>query len=100
VTRIPYSKGIIWTLIEIGEISYIEDAQSDQHLAFAGRELAFQSALGIPVIHEKKVIGAVRILSSKKHAFNEREVNLLSTLCNQIAVNTKKNALMLEPQDL
>jgi signal transduction histidine kinase/CHASE3 domain sensor protein len=89
-TRIPYSKGITWTLIESGEISYIEDVQSHPYLAFAHRELVFQSALGIPFIHEEKTLGAVRILSSKKRAFDGREVNLLSTLCNQIALALAK----------
>jgi signal transduction histidine kinase/CHASE3 domain sensor protein len=98
-TRIPYSKGIIWTLIDCGEINYIEAAQSDPHPVFASTELPFESALGIPVFHGGKSIGVVKVLSYKKSAFNEREMNLLSTLCTQIAVAIAKGNIYKDLKD-
>jgi signal transduction histidine kinase/CHASE3 domain sensor protein len=85
-SRIPCPNGMTWKVIESGEIANIEDAQSNPHLGFAGRELAVQSALGIPVFQERKVIGVVWFLSYGRRIFDKREVNILSTLSNQIAV--------------
>jgi len=92
-TRIPYPKGLTWKVIESGEITNIEDAQKDPNLGPAGKELGHHSMLGIPVFQEGKVIGLVWLLSYNERIFNEREVNLLSTLGNQIAIAVAKAKL-------
>ncbi len=84
--RIPYPKGITWKVINSGKIINVEDAQKDPDIGPAGSNLGHHSILGIPIFLEERVIGVIWFLSYKERKFNEREVYLLSTLGNQIAV--------------
>jgi len=84
--RIPYPKGLTWKAINSGRIINIEDAQKDPDTGPAGRDLGHHSNLGIPVIIEGKVIGVIWFGSYKERKFKENEVNLLSTLGDQIAI--------------
>lgn len=93
--RIPHPKGITWKVIDSGAILNIEDAQKSPHIGAAGRELGHHSILGIPVLSGDDVIGVIWFLSYKERKFSEREVSLLSSLGDQIALAVAK-AKMLE----
>ncbi|MGH7791126.1 MAG: GAF domain-containing protein, partial [Thermodesulfobacteriota bacterium] len=88
--RIPYPKGITWKAINSDRVINIEDAQKDPDTGPAGRDLGHHSNLSIPIIMEGKVIGVIWFGSYKERRFDEREVNLLSTLGNQIAIAIAK----------
>src|SRR5581483_2697937 len=84
--RIPYPKGITWKVINTGRILNIKDAQKDPDTGPAGRDLGHHSNLGVPIYLEEKVIGVIWFGSYKKRKFNKREINLLSTIGDQIAL--------------
>lgn len=84
--RIPYPKGITWKVINSGRMLNVEDARKDPDIGTAGINLGPHGALGIPIFLEEKVIGVIWFLSYKERKFNEREVNLLSALGDQIAI--------------
>jgi signal transduction histidine kinase len=84
--NIPYPKGLTWKAINSGTIINIEDAQKDPDTGPAGKDLGHHGSLGIPILLEEKVIGVIWFVSYRERKFNEREVNLLSTLGNQIAI--------------
>lgn len=88
--RIPYRKGVTWKIINDGRMLNVEDIQKDLAIGPAGRELGFHSALGIPIPLKEKATGVIWFLSYKKRKFNEKEVNLLSFLCDQIAIAIAK----------
>lgn len=88
--RIPYPKGVTWKVINTGRMLNIEDAQKDPDIGPAGRDLGHLSILGIPIYLEEKVIGVIWFVSYKEHKFNENEVNLLTTLGDQIAIAIAK----------
>ncbi|HEX3035522.1 MAG TPA: GAF domain-containing protein [Thermodesulfobacteriota bacterium] len=88
--RIPYPKGLTWKAINSGRIINIEDAQKDPTTGPAGRSLGHHSNLGIPIVLEEKVIGVIWFGSYKERRFDEREVNLLSTLGDQFAIAIAK----------
>jgi PAS domain S-box-containing protein len=92
-SRIPYPKGITWKVINTGRMLNVEDAQKDPDIGPAGRDLGHHSLLGIPIFLEEKVIGVIWFLSYKERKFDEREVSLLSTLGNQIAIAIAKAKL-------
>lgn len=85
-SRIPYPKGITWKVINTGEIINIEDSQKDPDMGPAGRQLGLHSFLGIPIHLEEKVIGVIWFLSHMERRFDQREVDLLTTLGRQIAI--------------
>src|ERR1700757_2414470 len=95
-SRIPYPKGITWKVINTGMMLNVENAQKDPDIGPAGRDLGHHSILGIPIILEQKVIGVIWFLSYKEREFSEGEVNLLSTLGNQIAIAISKAKMYRE----
>jgi len=91
--RIPYPKGITWKVIESGEIMNVEDAQKDPNIGPAGRDLGHHGLLGIPITLEGVIIGVIWFLSYKERRFDKQEVDLLSSIGNQIAVAIAKAKL-------
>ncbi len=83
--RIPYPKGITWKVIESGKVYTLEDVQTDPNLGPAGRDLGHHSVLGIPVTSGENVIGVIWFLSYKERKFQERDINLLTSVGNQIS---------------
>ncbi len=94
--RIPYPKGITWKVIESGEILNVRDAQTDPNIGPAGRELGHHSILGIPIILEGVVIGVIWFLSYKERQFNKQEIDLLTSIGNQIAIAIAKAKVFKE----
>ncbi|MBI2485826.1 MAG: GAF domain-containing protein, partial [Deltaproteobacteria bacterium] len=90
---IPYPKGTTWRVINTGEIVNIEDAQKDPDIGPAGRDLGHHGILGIPITLQGKVIGVIWFLSYKERQFDKQEMDLLSSLGNQIAIATVKAKL-------
>ena len=99
--RIPYPRGITWKAINSGSIINVEDAQQDADTGSAGRDLGHHSNLGIPIFIEARVVGVIWFGSYKERRFDEREVSLLSTLGDQIAIaiaKAKRNEELQEAQ--
>ncbi|MGH7801369.1 MAG: GAF domain-containing protein, partial [Thermodesulfobacteriota bacterium] len=91
--RIPYPRGITWKLINTGKMLNVEDIQKDTDIGPAGRDLGHHSVLWIPIFLEKEVIGVIWFLSYKERKFDEKEVNLLSAIGDQIAIAIAKAKL-------
>jgi two-component system, sensor histidine kinase and response regulator len=89
-SRIPYPKGITWKVINTGMMLNVENAQKDTDTGPAGRDLRHHSVLGIPIILEEKAIGVIWFGSYKERKFKKREVSLLSTLGDQVAIAISK----------
>ena len=93
---IPYPKGLTWKVINTGKILNIEDNQKDPDIGPAGKDLGHHSILGIPIFIEDKVIGVIWFLSYKERRFNEKEVSILTTIGNQIAIAIAKTRMFEE----
>lgn len=95
-SRIPYPIGLTWKAINASRILNIEDVQKDPDIEPAGRDLGHHSALVIPINLKEKVMGVIWFVSYKERKFNEREMNLLSTLGKQIAIVLAKAKMFEE----
>ena len=93
---IPYPKGITWKIIDSGKAINIEDIQKDRYVGPAGRKLGHHGVLGIPITIEDKVIGVIYFASYKERQFRAQEVDLLSSIGNQIAISVAKAQLYRE----
>lgn len=85
-SRIPFSKGITWKVVNSGKIVNIRDIQKSKELGQAGRNLGIRSFVGIPIKVEKSTIGVLWLLSLKEYYFSKNEVELLNSIGNQIAI--------------
>jgi len=94
--RIPYPKGVTWKVINTGEFVNIEDIQKDLTAGPAGRKLGHHGVLGIPITLEGKVIGVIYFASYRERQFNKQEVDLLTSIGNQIAIAIAKAKLYRE----
>ena len=95
-SRIPYPKGTTWKIINTGEIVNIEDIQKDPDIGSAGKYLGHHGVLGIPLALEQKVIGVIWFSSYKERKFDDGDVELLSSVGNQIAIAIEKAKLYRE----
>jgi len=95
-SRIPYPKGATWKVINSGKIINVKNATKDPDVGPAGKKLGFRSMLGIPIAQEGKTIGVIWLLSYNEHQFTKPEVELLSSIGNQIAIAIAKANLYRE----
>ncbi len=86
---IPYGRGLIWKTILDGEPMNVPEIDQDTVVGPAGRVLGIKSCKSSPVRFEDRVVGAMNIASSRKHAFGKDEVKLLETVSKQIEVAIK-----------
>ncbi|MEE8045034.1 MAG: sigma 54-interacting transcriptional regulator, partial [Thermodesulfobacteriota bacterium] len=89
-SRIPYPKGATWEVVKSGKVLNIEDIQKDPDVGPAGKALGHHGVLGIPIVLEEKVIGVIWFSSYKERKFHDGEVELLSSIGNQIAIAIAK----------
>lgn len=92
-SRIAYPKGVTWKSINAGQIINVEDIQKDPDIGPAGRRLGHHSIFFLPIFLEDKVIGVIEFLSYKERQFYDREVRLLTSIGNQIAVAISRTLL-------
>jgi GAF domain-containing protein/CheY-like chemotaxis protein len=59
-----------------------------------------ESYLGVPILANQNVIGAVSVQSYKQHAFNQNDLRLLQTLANSMSVALENARLFDETQRL
>lgn len=84
--RIPCHKGITWKVIDTGMMLNVEDAQKEPEIGPAGRDLGHHGILGIPITLEERTIGVIWFFSYKERKFSEKEIKLLSTIGDQLAI--------------
>lgn len=65
----------------------IKDARKDDRVTPEVVKIEkYRSAMVVPVIFEKKVIGCIEIISRKPNYFSEEDVSTLQAIANQIAI--------------
>ncbi len=91
--EIPNPAGVTWKVIKLGEVVNIDNIQKDKDIGHAGKKLGHQSALAIPIILEKKVMGVIWFASYNEHKYNKQQIDLLSSIGNQIGTAVAKAKL-------
>lgn len=87
---IPYPKGFTWKVINSGVIHNIDDHSKEKSLGKAGRDLGTKGVLAVPIKQSRKTIGVIHFISYKKSKYNNRELDVLSTLGDQISIAISK----------
>jgi len=82
---IPRGRGITWKVIQSAEILNVEDIHKHP-VGPAGKRVGFHGVLGVPVMHDQKAIGVIWFARYKEEKFTNGEVELLTTIGDQIAI--------------
>jgi adenylate cyclase len=72
----------------------IPDVELDDEYAYSGPRL-YRAMLGVPVMVEDELIGAVVVVSSRPQAFDEAQITVLQTFADQAAI-ALVNARLIE----
>jgi two-component sensor histidine kinase/putative methionine-R-sulfoxide reductase with GAF domain len=90
--EIPRPKGFTWQTIISGNPIYCPDVDTDPYIGLKGKKLGTKSYVSMPIMYMGKAIGCLNINSTKKHAFDNDELDLLKIVANQIetAINNAK----------
>jgi len=92
-SRIAPGVGLTWKIIETGEVHHIEDVQNDPDLGPAGKKMGWHCVLGIPLIINNKVAGVMWYISYDIQKYSEQQVELFSSITNQISISISKAKL-------
>ncbi|MGH7849812.1 MAG: PAS domain S-box protein, partial [Thermodesulfobacteriota bacterium] len=99
--KIPYPKGFTWKALNEEKLLYCQDAETDDVIGPAGKEVGTKSYASMPIKYDGKTIGCININSLKKNAFDKDELDLLEMIAAQIeiAVNNARQAEALKESE-
>ena len=83
---IPVGAGITGKVLATGKMLNIEDIHKSDEIGPAGRRAGFHGVLGLPIDLDGKTIGVIWFARYKEEKFTRSEVELLTTIGNQIAI--------------
>jgi sigma-B regulation protein RsbU (phosphoserine phosphatase) len=82
--RLPPGRGLVGAAVESGQPVLVNDLASDtRYVEFAP---GMQSEIVVPLVHKSRPIGALNILSRRKHAFTTRDVAIVRQFGAHVAV--------------
>ncbi len=99
--KIPYPKGFTWKALIEEKLLYCQDAETDDVIGPAGKEVGTKSYASMPIKYDGKTIGCIDINSLRKNAFDKDELDLLEIIAAQIeiAVNNARRAGALKESE-
>jgi PAS domain S-box-containing protein len=97
----PVGKGFAGKIVQTRKPLYVEDAQTDPIvLSPFVKEKGVRSMLGVPLIINKDVVGALYVGWLGIHPVNEREQHLIQAIANSCASGILNAKLYEEAEDL
>ena len=87
IKNVKFGEGVCGKAVKLKQaiILSIDEYPTPQVIPFL-REGEIQSLVGIPLLAKGEAIGAITLLSRSVHTLNQREVNLLESIGNQIGI--------------
>jgi GAF domain-containing protein len=96
----PARTGIHGRIILEGAVVHIPDAQADaEYSQSLSQALHLRSAIGVPMIRDGRVIGAVAVGRIEVRPFTEKEIALLQTFAHQAVIAIENVRLFKELQE-
>lgn len=96
--RLQAATSLSGLCVRTGEVLYCEDSETDARVnREACRKVGARSMICVPLSHQQKNVGVLKMVSTEANAFTEREVNLLrliaGLLSSSIAQTTSRQSL-------
>ena len=83
---IPVGTGVTGKVLATGKMLNIEDVQKSSEIGPAGKRAGFHGILGLPIDLDGKAIGVIWFARYKEEKFTRSEIELLTTIGNQMAI--------------
>jgi uncharacterized protein with WD repeat len=88
-SRLPADSGLTRECYETGRVVLCEDAENDARIrASIARTLHLRSAIAVPILKERVVLGAVLVFSSRSFAFDQTDIAALQQMAESVAAIT------------
>ncbi len=84
--HIPAGQGITGWVAQTGQTALVPDVRGDARYLDFSADGATRSELAVPLITDARVIGVLNLESAQADAFDETDVQLLSTLASNLAM--------------
>lgn len=98
--RLKWGQGVSGRVIESGEAILTRTLDEVQALRATPRGELPSSILAVPIRQGEKVVGALSIQSYRPYAYTEEDLQVFSTLSNQVSVALQNARLFQEAQSL
>ncbi|MFM9270526.1 phosphoenolpyruvate--protein phosphotransferase [Halomonas elongata] len=84
---LPVGEGLVGLVAKREEPLNLEDAQSHAHFRYfeATGEERYSSFLGVPIIHQRRMLGVLVVQQSEKRRYDEADEAFLVTMAAQLA---------------
>lgn len=96
--NIPLGEGITGHVAKSGEAWYVPDVSKEP--AYISAELDMRSELCVPLNTGDRVIGVINMESGRVEAFDEADLNLLTTFADQLAIAMERARLFKRAEQL
>ncbi len=87
-------RGIIGAVIQTGESVVVPDVRLDKRY-IAGRA-ATRSEIAVPIIRDRRPVGALNLESDQLNAFDEKDIEVLQFLADAASISIEKSILHTE----
>ena len=87
-------KGIVGVVIRTGESMVVPDVRLDKRYV-AGRA-ATRSEIAVPIIRDKRPVGALNLESDRLNAFDEKDIEVLQFVADAASISIEKSILHTE----
>lgn len=88
ITEIPVTQGITGRVLRTKQPILIESAALDPEFLFAEQEIT--SEICVPLMSKGEVMGTLSVESREAHKFTQSDLNMLSTLGEQVSVAVER----------
>jgi len=97
----PGNDTVAGRTISAGTVVHVPDVLADPQYGLKGTAEAagFRSCLGVPMLREGHIVGAITVLRAETGLFSEKEVDLLKTFASQAVIAIQNVRLFNEIQD-
>ena len=97
----PGSDTVVGRTIISGTVIHVPDVLADPQYGLKGTAgvAGFRSCLGVPMLREGQIVGAITVLRAEAGLFSDKEVDLLKTFASQAVIAIQNVRLFNEIQD-
>ncbi|MEK6221980.1 MAG: GAF domain-containing protein, partial [Chloroflexota bacterium] len=88
-TRFPINEGLLGKVLTTKSLILANDVSKNKDFIHRGNILA-KSEIGIPLILDETVLGAILVNSHELNAFEASEISTLNTLADQLSISFEK----------